>query len=86
MLLLIRKQKVFRLQIGTVAFFAEMRLDRHFLPLGDSFFGTTIGFVGAFAIGGGVAVLVGVTGAVAIYYLGEGADSLYEKFKEWLFE
>ena len=45
-----------------------------------------VGLLGAFAIGGGVAVLVGVAGASAIYYLGEGLDWLYGKFKEWLFE
>ena len=54
--------------------------------LGATAFGTTIGFVGAFAIGGGVAILAGIVGAVAIYYIGEGADWLYGKFKEWIFE
>ncbi len=54
--------------------------------LGATVFGTTIGFVGAFAIGGGVAILAGIAGAVAIYYIGEGVDWLYGKFKEWIFE
>ena len=54
--------------------------------VGATIFGTTIGFLGAFAIGGGVAVLVGIAGSVAIYYLGEGADWLYEKIKEEIFE
>ena len=54
--------------------------------LGATVFGTTIGFVGAFAIGGGVAVLVGIAGAVAIYYLGELLDYGWSEFKKTLFE
>ena len=45
-----------------------------------------VGFMTAFAIGGGVAVLAGFAGAVAIYYLGVGVDFLYEEFKKWIFE
>ena len=54
--------------------------------LGATAFGTTIGFVGAFAIGGGVAVLVGIAGAVAIYYLGEWIDDGWEWLKKQIFE
>ena len=54
--------------------------------VGTTIFGTTVGFLGAFAIGGGVAVLIGIAGAVAIYFLGEGADWLYDKLKEGIFE
>lgn len=54
--------------------------------LGTTVFGTTIGFVGAFAIGGGVAILVGVAGAVAIYYLGEWIDERWESLKKQIFE
>ena len=54
--------------------------------LGATVFGTTIGFVGAFAIGGGVAVIVGIAGAVVLYHLGQGVDWLYEKIKEGIFE
>lgn len=54
--------------------------------LGTTVFGTTIGFVGAFAIGGGVAVLVGIAGAVAIYYLGELLDYGWSELKKALFE
>ena len=45
-----------------------------------------VGFMTAFAIGGGVAVLAGFAGAVALYYLGVGVDYLYEELKKWLFE
>ena len=38
------------------------------------------------AAGGLVAIGIGLAGAVAIYYIGEGADWLYGKFKEWIFE
>lgn len=54
--------------------------------LGATVFGTTIGFVGALAIGGGVAVLVGIAGAVAIYYLGEWIDDGWEWLKKQIFE
>lgn len=54
--------------------------------LGTTVFGTTIGFIGAFAIGGGVAVLVGIAGAVAIYYLGELLDYGWSELKKALFE
>ncbi len=49
-----------------------------------AYFGAS--FLTAFAVGGGVAFVVGIAGAVAIYYLGVGVDLLYEEFKEWLFE
>lgn len=45
-----------------------------------------VSFLTAFAISGGVAVLAGIAGAVAIYYLGVGVDLLYEELKEWIFE
>ena len=54
--------------------------------LGTTVFGTTIGFVGALAIGGGVAVLVGIAGAVAIYFLGELLDEGWNWIKEQIFE
>ncbi len=54
--------------------------------LGATVFGTTIGFVGALAIGGGVAVLVGIAGAVAIYYLGELIDNVWESVKKKIFK
>lgn len=54
--------------------------------LGATVFGTTIGFVGALAIGGGVAVLVGIAGAVAIYYLGEWLDDGWNWLKKQIFE
>ena len=49
-----------------------------------AYFGAS--FLTAFAVGGGVAFVVGIAGAVAIYHLGVGVDLLYEKLKEWLFE
>ncbi len=48
--------------------------------------GTSVGFLGALAIGGSVAVAVGIAGAVAIYYFGEAIDYGWEWFKEQLFE
>lgn len=44
-----------------------------------------VGIVGALAIGGGIAVLIGIAGAVAIYYLGEFLDGIWESFKEQIF-
>ena len=39
------------------------------------------------SIASGIVVIgIGVDGAYAIYYIGEGVDWLYDKFKEWLFE
>lgn len=49
-----------------------------------AYFGAS--FLTAFAVGGGVAFVVGIAGAVAIYYWGVGVDLLYEELKEWLFE
>ena len=40
----------------------------------------------ALAIGGGVAVLVGIAGAVAIYHLGELLDEGWNWIKEQIFE
>ena len=54
--------------------------------LGATVFGTTIGFVGAFAIGTTVAALVGIVGAVTIYYLGELADDGWKWIKKQIFE
>ncbi|MGM9899393.1 MAG: RHS repeat-associated core domain-containing protein, partial [Bacilli bacterium] len=54
--------------------------------LGATVFGTTIGFVGALAIGGGVAVLVGIAGAAVIYFLGECIDEGWELLKKQIFE
>lgn len=54
--------------------------------LGATIFGTTIGFFGALAIGCGVTVLVGIAGAVAIYYLGGVIDNVWERIKEKIFE
>ncbi len=45
-----------------------------------------VGFAGALAIGGGVAVVVGIVGAVAIYYLGELLDYGWSELKKALFE
>lgn len=45
-----------------------------------------VGFAGALAIGGGVAVVVGIAGAVAIYYLGELLDYGWSELKKALFE
>lgn len=45
-----------------------------------------VGFAGALAIGGGVAVVVGIAGDVAIYYLGELLDYGWSKLKKVLFE
>ena len=53
---------------------------------GTAVLGTTIGLLGALVIGGLVAVGVGIAGAIAIYYLGDAVDYIYEKFKEWIFE
>ena len=53
---------------------------------GTSIMGITIGLGGALIIGGAVTVLVGIAAAVLIYYLGVGADILYERLKEWIFE
>lgn len=53
-------------------------------PLGASPF--LISLILSMVIGGFVAVGVGIAGAVAIYYLGEAVDYIYEKFKEWIFE
>ena len=71
-------------QVGTLAVNAGIAAGS--ASIGATMFGTTVGFLGAFAIGGGVAVVVGIAGAVAIYYLGEGIDWLYGKVKEWVFE
>ena len=54
--------------------------------LGATIFGTTIGVVGAVAIGVGVAFAIAFAGAVAIYFLSEGADLLYERLKTEIFE
>ena len=56
------------------------------ISLGATVFGTTIGFVGAFAIGGAVTILVAGVGAVVIYYLGESSDVGWEWLKEQIFE
>ena len=45
-----------------------------------------VGFAGALAIGGGVAVVVGIVGAVAIYYLGELLDYGWSELKKALFD
>ena len=54
--------------------------------LGLTIFGTTIGFIGALAIGGAVSLVVGFVGAVAIYYLGEWIDEQWEWCKKQIFE
>ena len=54
--------------------------------LGLTIFGTTIGFIGALAIGGAVSLVVGFVGAVAIYYLGEWIDDGWEWLKKQIFE
>lgn len=54
--------------------------------LGLTIFGTTIGFIGALAIGGAVSLVVGFVGAVAIYYLGELIDYGWEWLKKQIFE
>ena len=54
--------------------------------IGTTVFGTTIGFIGAFAIGGGVAFLLGIAGALAIYFLGEKIDDGWEWLKKQIFE
>jgi hypothetical protein len=53
---------------------------------GATIFGTTIGVVGAVAIGVGAAFAIAFTGAVAIYFLSEGVDLLYERLKTEIFE
>ncbi|MBR6688153.1 MAG: hypothetical protein IKL77_05325 [Clostridia bacterium] len=71
-------------QLGKVA--ATVGIAAGSAVLGTTVFGTTIGFVGALAIGGGVTFLVGMAGAVAIYYLGELIDNGWEWLKKQIFE
>lgn len=48
--------------------------------------GFTIPFVAGLIAGGIAAIGIGVIGAIIIHSLGEGADSIYETIKEWIFE
>ena len=43
---------------------------------------TAVGLVSGGIVAGGI----GLAGAIALYWLGEGADWFYEKIKEWIFE
>jgi hypothetical protein len=71
-------------QVGTLSVNVGIAVGS--VAIGANVFGTTVGLLGSIAIGGGVAVLVGVAGAVAIYYLGEEIDLLYEKIKKEIFK
>ena len=44
-----------------------------------------IGIISGVIAGFGTAVLIGIAGAVAIYYLGEFLDGIWESFKEQIF-
>lgn len=53
---------------------------------GEFVLGATSSLLGAFIVGGVVAVLVGWAGAKVICYLGEKADAFWEKIKKQIFE
>ena len=53
--------------------------------LGNVVDGWEIGIISGVIAGFGTAVLIGIAGAVAIYYLGEFLDGIWESFKEQIF-